>query len=57
MSQTINPRQIIRGVYSYQENYRSYLFSIQWVNSFTPPKYRRGLPPSRPQPRDTSPSR
>jgi hypothetical protein len=57
MSQTINPRQIIQGVYSYQENYRSYLFSIQWVNSFTPPKYRRGLPPSRPQRPDTNPSR
>lgn len=34
---------------SYQENYGSHLFSIQWVNTFTPPKYRRGLPPPRPQ--------
>jgi hypothetical protein len=53
IAQTINPRKVNRGVYSYQENYRSYLFSIQWINSFTPPKYRRGLPPTRPQQYDT----
>lgn len=34
---------------NYQENYTSHLFAIQWINSFTPPKYRRGLPPARPQ--------
>ncbi len=48
-AQSINPQRAKDGVESYQENYRSHLFSIQWVNSFTPPKYRRGLPPARPQ--------
>ena len=48
--QSINPRQRRQSqVQSYQENYGSHLFSIQWLNSFTPPKYRRGIPPARPQ--------
>ncbi len=34
---------------TYQELYHSHLFSIQWINTFTPPKYRRGKPPTRPQ--------
>lgn len=55
VAQSINPRRVTMDVESYQENYRSYLFSIQWVNSFTPPKYRRGLPPSRPQRWNTAP--
>jgi hypothetical protein len=54
IAQSINPRRVAMGVESYQENYRSYLFSIQWVNSFTPPKYRRGLPPSHPRQWDTN---
>lgn len=60
VAQSINPRRTTTNSegnpeQSYQENYRSYLFSIQWVNSFTPPKYRRGLPPSRPQRWNTAP--
>jgi hypothetical protein len=48
--QSINPRQKnASGIESYQENYGSHMFSIQWLNSFTPPKYRRGIPPARPQ--------
>lgn len=52
--QSINPRMIKIDVEegyqeSYQENYSSHLFSIQWINSLTPPKYRRGIPPARPQ--------
>jgi hypothetical protein len=55
--QAINPskttKEITNGAttltYSYQESYHSHIFSIQWINSFTPPKYRRGIPPSRPQ--------
>jgi hypothetical protein len=58
IAQSINPRRVRMGgdgyQESYQENYRSHLFSIQWVNSFTPPKYRRGLPPTRPQQWDTN---
>jgi hypothetical protein len=34
---------------TYQEFYHSHLFSIQWLNTFTPPKYRRGAPPKKPQ--------
>jgi hypothetical protein len=52
--QSINPRKITTTLESYQENYGSHLFSIQWINSFTPPKYRRGIPPSRPQQYDNS---
>jgi hypothetical protein len=52
--QSINPRRTYlneqgQTILSYQENYTSHLFSIQWINSFTPPKYRRGVPPARPQ--------
>ena len=47
--QSINPRKVSATEESYQENYSSHLLSIQWINSFTPPKYRRGIPPSRPQ--------
>jgi hypothetical protein len=47
--QSINPRKVSEIEESYQENYSSHLFSIQWINSFTPPKYRRGIPPARPQ--------
>jgi hypothetical protein len=52
--QSINPRKITTTLESYQENYGSHLFSIQWINSFTPPKYRRGIPPSRPQQYDNT---
>lgn len=48
-AQSINPSRVQQGLESYQENYSSHLFSILWVNSFTPPKYRRGVPPARPQ--------
>jgi hypothetical protein len=55
--QSINPKRVTCTVElgirtceeSYQENYSSHMFSIQWLNSFTPPKYRRGIPPARPQ--------
>jgi hypothetical protein len=52
--QSINPRHTYvneqgQTVESYTENYASHLFAIQWINSFTPPKYRRGIPPARPQ--------
>jgi hypothetical protein len=58
-ARSINPRKIkVDGfnvqTESYQENYSSHIFSIQWINSFTPPKYRRGIPPSRPQQYDNS---
>jgi hypothetical protein len=58
VAQSINPRRVTENPdgslnLSYQENYRSYLFSIQWVNSFTPPKHRRPLPPMRPEQWDT----
>lgn len=46
---SINPAIRDEPEQSYQENYTSHLFSIQWINSFTPPKYRRGLPPARPR--------
>jgi hypothetical protein len=58
-ARSINPRKITldengNHLESYQENYTSHLFSIQWINSFTPPKYRRGIPPSRPQQYDSN---
>jgi hypothetical protein len=53
--QAINPPQSMNGVQSYRETYTSHMFSIQWINSFTPPKYRRGIPP--PRPRRQAPSR
>jgi hypothetical protein len=47
--QAINrPREEDRNN-TYQEFYHSHLFSIQWINTFTPPKYRRGAPPKKPQ--------
>jgi hypothetical protein len=47
--QAINrPREENRND-TYQEFYHSHLFSIQWINTFTPPKYRRGAPPKKPQ--------
>ncbi len=49
----INPRRIKvnegRFEENYQEAFASHLLSIQWINTFTPPKYRRGVPPARPQ--------
>jgi|GEM_PF-5113779 len=51
--QAINPSKITRTVntdnnptatYSYQEQYASHLFSIQWINTFTPPQ----VPPRHP---------
>jgi hypothetical protein len=50
----INPRRIKvnhLGLHeeNYQESFASHLLSIQWINTFTPPKYRRGVPPARPQ--------
>jgi hypothetical protein len=53
-AQSINPRKITTDLESYQENYSSHMFSIQWINTITPPKYRRGIPPSRPQQYDNN---
>jgi hypothetical protein len=47
-AQSVNPPQSVNGTRSFRETYGSHLLSILWINSFTPPKYRRGLPPSRP---------
>lgn len=42
----INPQQIDDdGLLNYREAYSSHLFSIQWINSVTPPKFRRPSPP------------
>jgi hypothetical protein len=41
----VNPQR----VNAYREAYSAHNFSIQWVNTFTPPKYLRGEPPRRPQ--------
>jgi hypothetical protein len=31
-----------------REKYSSRMLQVLWINSFTPPKYRRGVPPTRP---------
>lgn len=53
-SRSINPRRVTTNHLGqheehYQEMFASHLLSIQWINTFTPPKYRRGVPPARPQ--------
>ena len=58
-ARSINPRRVTinrlgRPQEQYQEAFASHLLSIQWINTFTPPKYRRGLPPARPQRYDSS---
>ena len=47
--QAINRPRVEDRNNTYQEFYHSHLFSIQWINTFTPPKYRRGTPPKKPQ--------
>jgi hypothetical protein len=44
-----NPNDPSQQFNTYQEFYHSHIFSIQWINTFTPPKYRRGAPPVKPQ--------
>jgi hypothetical protein len=47
--QAINRPRVEERNNTYQEFYHSHLFSIQWINTFTPPKYLRGAPPKKPQ--------
>jgi len=47
--QAINRPRVEQQNNTYQEFYHSHLFSIQWINTFTPPKYSRGAPPKKPQ--------
>jgi hypothetical protein len=47
--QSVNPPQVVNNAESYREIYGSHMLSVQWLNSFTPPKYRRGVPPARPR--------
>jgi hypothetical protein len=49
----VNPQRMD----AYRESYSSHNFAIQWVNTVTPPKYRRGEPPKKPQQWEAAPPR
>lgn len=48
----VNPAR----VNAYRESYSSHNFAIQWINTFTPPKYLRGAPPRKPQQWEAAPA-